>query len=235
MSDFLSPEAFIKKQSGSSLTEIEFANNPDPRCPCILLLDTSGSMEGEKIRQLTEGFNQYIKEISKDELALRRVDFSVFTFGGGTELAVPFKSVDNISVPRFTAGGDTPMGEVIVRAIELLKDRKKEYKSNGIPYYRPWIFLITDGEPTDNIDSAIQAVQDGEEKRMFTFFSVGVDGANMNILKKFSKKRAPLALKGMNFKELFCWLSASQKNISHSKVADTIKLEPTDGWSIVSM
>ena len=30
----------------------DFASNPEPRCPCILLLDVSGSMNGRPINEL---------------------------------------------------------------------------------------------------------------------------------------------------------------------------------------
>ena len=35
--------------------DAEFALNPENRCPCLLLLDTSGSMEGARIEQLNQG------------------------------------------------------------------------------------------------------------------------------------------------------------------------------------
>ena len=33
----------------------DFASNPEPRCPCILLLDVSGSMSGRPINELNTG------------------------------------------------------------------------------------------------------------------------------------------------------------------------------------
>ena len=36
---------------------IEFAENPEPRCPCVLLLDTSGSMQGASIEALNQGLH----------------------------------------------------------------------------------------------------------------------------------------------------------------------------------
>ena len=40
--------------------------NPAPRCPVILLLDTSGSMSGEPLRELQSGLDQFLKETSDD-------------------------------------------------------------------------------------------------------------------------------------------------------------------------
>ena len=41
----------------------DFASNPEPRCPCLLLLDVSGSMRGHPIDELNAGLNTF-KEIS---------------------------------------------------------------------------------------------------------------------------------------------------------------------------
>ena len=58
----------------------------------------------------------------------------------------------------------------------MVEERKREYRANGISYYRPWIFLITDGAPTDEWQAAANKVFQGEEDKKFAFFSIGVQG-----------------------------------------------------------
>jgi hypothetical protein len=58
-----------------------FADNPEPRCPVILLLDTSGSMQGAPIAELNEGLATLQQELQRDELAAKRVELAVVTFG----------------------------------------------------------------------------------------------------------------------------------------------------------
>jgi len=48
-----------------------------------------------------------------------------------------------------TAHGTTDMAGGVNQALDLLQQRKRQYASNGVPYYRPWAFLITDGEISD--------------------------------------------------------------------------------------
>ena len=60
-----------------------------------------------------------------------------------------FVEAGEFVAPTLPAGGDTPMGAAIHLALNLVNERKQQYKNYGIAYYRPWIFLVTDGEPTD--------------------------------------------------------------------------------------
>ena len=59
----------------------DFVDNPEPRCACLLLLDTSGSMGGEKIRELNAGIKLFQEELNGDSLAAKRVEVAVVTFG----------------------------------------------------------------------------------------------------------------------------------------------------------
>ena len=59
---------------------VEFAENPEPRCPCVLLLDTSSSMQGLPIDALNQGLRTFKDELMKDPLASRRVEVAVVTF-----------------------------------------------------------------------------------------------------------------------------------------------------------
>src|SRR5262249_9178727 len=59
----------------------EFADNPEPRCPCLLLLDPSGSMSGQPIAQLNEGIAAFKSELTADTMAAKRVEVGIVSFG----------------------------------------------------------------------------------------------------------------------------------------------------------
>ena len=129
----------------------EFADNPEPRCACLLLLDNSMSMRGSPIDQLNEGLRIFRDELAADFLASKRVEVGIVTFGP-VHVETDFTSAQQFQAPTLSVAGATPMGEAIETGLSMLRTRKDIYKSNGISYYRPWVFLITDGGPTELVD-----------------------------------------------------------------------------------
>lgn len=208
-----------------------FADNPEPRCPCLLLLDTSGSMSGAPIAELNSGLVSFKDELVLDSLAMKRVEVAVISFGP-VNIENSFHTAPNFFPPNLSANGDTPMGAAIRQGIDLVQQRKKEYRANGISFYRPWVFLITDGAPTDEWQSAAALIREGESSKSFAFFAVGVAGANMDVLRQISV-RDPLKLEGLKFRELFQWLSNSMKSVSQSVPGTTVPIQSPQGWAEV--
>lgn len=242
----------------------EFAENPEPRCACLMLLDTSGSMgaieggeyqdlgytytqDGQTFRaasggrtrigELNGGLQFYKSSLTEDPLAAKRVEVSIITFGNRIETVCDFTSVENFVPPMLQADGETPMGAAILAGLDAVEHRKQSYKANRINYYRPWVFLLTDGEPTDNWTVAAERIRRLESRKAIAFFPIGVGTANMDMLAQLSNT-PPKKLSGLKFRELFQWLSRSQRSVSNSRAggdggSERVILPATSNWEAV--
>lgn len=197
------------------LTLPEFAENMEERCPCVLVLDTSASMSNGPIAELNQGVRQFREEILADPIAALRIELAVVTFGGVAKIEHDFSTVDVFTPRDLDASGGTPMGEAVRQALEMIENRKRVYRDNGVQYYRPWLWLMSDGAPTDDWQSAAVSAASAEDGRQVMIFAVGIGSdASMGTLAKFATKRAPLELQPGCFVEMFKWLSASLKRVS---------------------
>lgn len=212
----------------------EFVENPENRCPVILLVDTSTSMEGKPIEALNRGIRVFKEDVYKDTKASLSVEVGVIGFGP-VRVIQHFTTIESFVPPNLEADGLTPTGEAVEAAIDMLNSRKAIYREHGIQYYRPWIFMITDGAPTDNWSYAAQLIREGEAENKFCFFAVGVEGADMQTLQRISPpNRPPIQLNGLDFQSLFVWLSTSMKRVSCGKVGEMLALPPV-GWGQVTL
>jgi uncharacterized protein YegL len=188
-------------------------------------------MSGKPIAELNAGLELFRDELLEDELASKRVEVAVVAFGP-VRVETDFSTPELFTAPHLDAEGETPLGAAVEQALELIEERKETYRENGINYYRPWIFLITDGAPTDPWEKAAKRIQDGEKEGRFAFFPVGVQKANLDVLGKLGTRK-PLMLDGLRFRDLFSWLSRSLQKVSQSQLGTEVALPSPSGWTAV--
>lgn len=201
-----------------------------PRCPCVLILDTSGSMSNEPINALNAGLQTLRDDLQNDNLAKKRVEIAVVEFNTTVRVVQDFVPAGEFRPPTLTASGLTDMVGGISQALDLIQRRKSKYRSNGVPFYRPWAFLITDGKAT-GYEEVARRIREDEANKRIAFFAVGVQGANQECLRNISV-REPKVLAALKFNELFLWLSGSMKRVSQSKPGDMVPLEK-GSWEAV--
>lgn len=211
--------------------DVEFVENPEPRCPCVLVLDASVSMQGKKIKKLQEAVERFKDELLADELAAKRVEVGVVAYGP-TRIEAHFQTPEFFTPPKLVADGGKPMGEALELAVQLVEDRKETYKEAGVQYYRPWVILITDGAPDDDWEASAELIRGLEADGSLAFHAIGVEGADMETLALLSS-REPLRLDGLRFGDLFSWLCRSLQAVSCSSVGQEVELPSVASWAVV--
>lgn len=211
----------------------EAAENYEQKCLCVLVLDVSGSMRGTPIEELNKGLKDFYEEISSDVTTSQRLEISIITFSNTVITLQEPALVENITMPKLTASGSTEMVNAINYAIDMVDARKKWYKETNQNYYRPWIILMTDGEPDDDQDVAglAQRIQNDTRNKRYAFLPIGVEGANMAVLDQIKGNIPAMKLQGTRFSSFFKWLSASMGTIVTSEEGEKVDLtEGADDW-----
>lgn len=182
----------------------DLVNNPTPRVPICLCLDTSGSMgavEGDyvetgetvyedgrtwnlvtggtsRIDELQKGVEQFYEAIREDETAAYSAEICIVTFDNKATCVLDFANIERQEViPKLCPVGDTAMGEGVNLALDLLEKRKQEYKDKGVDYYQPWLVLMSDGVPngdTFELDRAVDRTVELVNQKKLTVFPIGI-------------------------------------------------------------
>ena len=216
------------------IKDLILQDNTNQRLPCVVLLDGSTSMDGKAIDNLNQGLSILERELKADDVASLRVQLLLLRIGGHSdvEILTDWTDASDLSAPQVEANGTTPLGEGVNVALRELEEQKKKYRQNQITYNRPWLFIITDGAPTDlNWERAAEKAVEAEKKGKVVVFPIGTEEADFEILNKFSSRGA-IMLKNLDFKELFVWLSQSVSAGSQTEINSETQL-PAISWGAV--
>ncbi|MEW6733400.1 MAG: VWA domain-containing protein [Acidobacteriota bacterium] len=205
------------------------------RLPVYLLLDCSGSMVGDPIVAVNQGTRTLFNELCNNPQAIETAWISVITFGGTAEQLIPLTELTKFQPPDLTANGNTPMGE----ALRILNDaierevrlrQTADHKAD----YKPLVFILTDGKPTDdNWEARAQALRDRLDRKVADVYAIGcgsmVDRATLEKVTHSENIFMMPDLTPAAIQQLFKWLSQSIQRCSEPKsqgTSPTRKLPP---------
>ena len=222
--------------SPEMIPDVGFSDNANQRTPCVLVLDGSSSMEGDPITELNKGLKTFETQLKANPLSALRVQVLVIRIGGweAAEVLSDWCDAIDFTAPTVTANGSTPLGNGMSLALQKIEEQKRAYDANGITSTRPWIIMISDGEPNDQgWEQVADQCKTAEQQKKVVVYPIGTASADFDALGRFSN-RSPKKLSGLNFNELFIWLSRSMSVVSNSSPGDRVQL-PATGWEEVEV
>lgn len=154
--------------------------------PIIYVIDSSGSMSGEKIASVNEAMNDAM-DLLKDISAKNpdaEIKVGVLRFASGAEWIKPLTDLEDYYWNDLKAGGVTDLGSALNELNNKLS--RSEFLKSDVGFCIPVIMFMSDGEPTDDYEKALKNIN--ETNKWFkhsTKIAIAVgDAANTDILAK---------------------------------------------------
>ena len=211
--------------------------NYEQKCLCVLVLDTSGSMNASgAIKELNDGLVAFKNDTMQDPVTRDRLEVAIVSFNSKVDVVQQPDILPNIQIPTLQASGQTQLVAAIEKAQEIIDTRKQYYKSQGIPYYRPWIVVMTDGDPYpagQDVDGIAAKYKSDAADKKYVFFIIGIgNDVQDSVLTTLATSEFPAArMDAVKFSEFFTWLSASASVVEKATIEDKLNygfVIPTD-------
>jgi uncharacterized protein YegL len=165
-------------------------------------------MTGEPIEAVRQGMKTLLSELKSDPQALETVYLSVITFDSTARQVVPLTELILVKEPTFQATGTTALGAALRLLSERIEIEVRKTTPTQKGDWKPLIFLMTDGAPTDKWEDAADAIK---SKRPGNFIACAAGAAaEESTLKRITEVVVRLHdLQPDSLKQFFKWVSAS--------------------------
>jgi uncharacterized protein YegL len=178
------------------------------KLPVYLLLDTSGSMNGEPIEAVKNGVQVMISSLRQNPQAIETAYISIITFDNEARQLVPLTDLASFQMVDLKATGTTALGS----ALKLLSTRMDEEVARTTPEqkgdWKPLVFIMTDGVPTDDWQSGM--VEFRKRKTALTVACAAGSKADTSALKQITDNVVSLdTADAHTISRFFTWVSAS--------------------------
>lgn len=182
------------------------------RLPIFFVIDVSESMVGKPLELMEDGLASIVSSLRQDPEALETVFISIVAFAGKAKVLTPLIDLASFYPPKIPIGGGTYLGGALDQVMSEidLKVNETTYEQKGD--WKPIVFLITDGKPTDNPRRAINRWNEQYAKRAtLVAITLGTD-VDMQVLKSLTNDVFALEnTSESEFKKFIEWLSNSVK------------------------
>lgn len=185
------------------------------RLPVYLLLDTSGSMYGEPIEAVKNGVQTLISTLRNDPYALETAYISIITFSTTAQQVTPLTELAQFQQPNIEASGTTALGGALTLVSQKVDQEVTKTKTEVKGDWRPLVFIMTDGAPTDNLSAGLADFK--KRKYGMVVACAAGQGANTDTLKQITENVVQLdTADSATIKAFFRWVSATISTSSKS-------------------
>lgn len=202
-------------------------NASESHMALVLVLDVSYSMDGDPINQLNAGVNRFKEDVCKDKTTRDVLDVAVIAFNDSFEVVQDFVPIEYMEHIQLEADGATKYTAPIREAIRMVDERSRFYRRSGSEPYKPWIILVSDGEPLDNINVVAQEVKAMQDEGKLRFLALGVGDCKMASLTKITD--VVFRMDDTDFSTFFNWVGKSMRSVSTTAPGEKAPLPPLEG------
>jgi uncharacterized protein YegL len=186
------------------------------RLPVYLLIDVSESMAGPAIEAVSRGVDMLVNELRGNPLALESAYLSIITFAKTAQQVVPLTELVQLQVPKFSVRTGTSLGAALKLLVRCLQREVVKSTPTTKGDYKPLVFLMTDGQPTDDWESAAEILRKANSPRIANIYAIGcgpdVDPAVLRQVSDIVLLMNDVTPEQM--RKFFVWLSASVQTAS---------------------
>lgn len=191
------------------------------RLPVYLLLDTSGSMNGEPIEAVKNGVQIMISSLRQNPQAIETAFISVITFDSSAQQLIPLTDLASFQMVDLKASGTTALGEALKLVANKIDNEVAKTTTEQKGDWKPLVFIMTDGIPTDDWQNGL--IEFKKRKTAFTVACAAGAGADTAILKQITENVVSLdTADSASIGKFFLWVTASI-GVSSTRVEDSGK------------
>ena len=205
----------------------------EQKCLCVFIIDTFRLKNDMAINEVALGIQRILEGFESDEASRERVEVSFITYDSlSDEIRVVQEPVpiSQAAIPSLTVNtDDTSLTRALYMAMDVVDKQVTWYKNVGIPYYRPWIFLISSGMSllSCKIDEIANRIKQDTSNKKYVFLPICTKDAEAPLLQEIESDVPITTLDSLNITDCFKWLSSSVGEVCSS---NSVSLTDNCDW-----